>query len=335
MRAPGLRLVHAEHEHLDADARWLEWLTSHIDRKWRPGEWDEVLWLFTGDLDNLRTAAWRCRTPGCPTPTHRQTRRCDTCRRDLAESRLSEEAFDARPRARRRRPTTPGACSVAGCKGEMLCRGLCFSHERSWRRSGVALEDFIATARPLARRGTCVVAGCGREHVSSRGLCHFHDERLGRRHGLGLSAEELAAWVAAERPRLSANQFSMASLSGLVRYELLYALQRRDEMPPPLDPLQVGILIRRLEGPVPFAAPTLRRCAKWAACNTTRSSAGCSRTFGATSSGHGWPMSAPTPMPATSGKWACSTCSRTARDAGRPAKVSSISGTSSFVGCAR
>ena len=25
MRAPGL-LVHAEHEHLDADARWLEWL---------------------------------------------------------------------------------------------------------------------------------------------------------------------------------------------------------------------------------------------------------------------------------------------------------------------
>ena len=94
-----------------------------------------------------------------------------------------------------------------------------------------------------------MVAGCGREHVSSRGLCHFHDERLGRRHGLGLSAEELAAWVAAERPRLSANQFSMASLSGLVRYELLYALQRRDEMPPPLDPLQVGILIRRLEGP--------------------------------------------------------------------------------------
>ena len=261
MAAPALRLMPADHEPVGAGGSWLEWLTAHIDRDWRPGEWDEVLWLFTGDLDNPRTAAWRCRTPGCPTPTSRQTCRCETCRRDLADSGLSEEAFDARPRNRRRRPTAPGACSVAGCEGEMLCRGLCFGHERSWRRSGVAVEDFIITARPLARRGTCAVAGCGREHVSPRGLCHFHDERLGRRHGLGVSAEELAGWVAAERPRLSAHQFSMAGLPELVRYELLYALQRRDEMPPPLNPLQVGILVRRLEGP-----SSLRRADPEAVC---------------------------------------------------------------------
>ena len=50
------------------DAGWLQWLSAHIDAAWRPDEWDGSLWLFTGDLDSERTAAWRCRTPGCPTP---------------------------------------------------------------------------------------------------------------------------------------------------------------------------------------------------------------------------------------------------------------------------
>jgi hypothetical protein len=62
-----------------------------------------------------------------------------------------------------------------------------------------------------------------------------------------LSQEELAAWVADE-PRIAAHQFSLAGLPELVRVELLYALQRRDEAPPPLDPLQVRILISRLDG---------------------------------------------------------------------------------------
>ena len=60
-------------------------------------------------------------------------------------------------------------------------------------------------------------------------------------------AEELAAWVANEKPRLAGHQFSLAGLPQLVRLELLYALQRRDEAPPPLDPLQVRILISRLD----------------------------------------------------------------------------------------
>lgn len=49
------------------DAGWLGWLSAHTDAAWRPGEWDGSLWLFTGNLDSDRTAAWRCRTPGCPT----------------------------------------------------------------------------------------------------------------------------------------------------------------------------------------------------------------------------------------------------------------------------
>lgn len=249
MRGPVLRLVAKEPDQPEAGPAWQEWLVAHIDPRWRTSEWDQSLWLFTGDLDNPRTAAWRCRSAGCSTPTHRQTGLCETCRREQAESRPSGEASGAEARHRRRRPLTPGVCSVGGCEGEMSCRGLCFAHERSWRRSGLSLEEFTARAQPLARRGPCAVAGCGREQVSPRGLCNFHDDRLRRRHNLGsLSAEDLAVWVAGERPRLSVHQFSMASLAPLVRYELVYALQRRDEAPPPLDPVQVSVLIRRLEG---------------------------------------------------------------------------------------
>src|ERR1035438_1990115 len=78
-----------------------------------------------------------------------------------------------------RRPTRPllmGICSVPGCESELLCRGLCFRHERAWRRVKLEpLEDFVARADPLPRLADCAVAGCGREHVSRRGLCRSEE----------------------------------------------------------------------------------------------------------------------------------------------------------------
>jgi hypothetical protein len=61
-----------------------------------------------------------------------------------------------------------------------------------------------------------------------------------------LSGDELAAWVAGERPRLGVGQFSLAGLPELLRVELLYGLQHRDQAPPPLDPTEVRILLARL-----------------------------------------------------------------------------------------
>ncbi|MEU6019574.1 hypothetical protein ABZ826_38085 [Streptomyces sp. NPDC047515] len=49
-----------------SDARLEEWrtyLAGCIDPDRRPDEWDMALWLFTGDVDNPRTVAYRCRTP--------------------------------------------------------------------------------------------------------------------------------------------------------------------------------------------------------------------------------------------------------------------------------
>ena len=154
---------------------------------------------------------------------------------------------------------------VPDCGGESHCRGLCFRHERAWRKAGGGpLEEFIAQARPLIGTEPCLVAGCGRERVTRRGLCRFHGNRLQRqRNPASLSPEELGAWVADEKPRISAHQFSLAGLPQLVRFELLYALQRRDEAPPPLDPLQVRILISRLDG-----ASSLRHADPEAVCES-------------------------------------------------------------------
>ena len=224
---------------------WLEWLRARLDPAWRAGEWDSEALLFTGDLGSARTAAWPCRTPGCTTATRRPSGRCDGCRRARVSAGLPWAEFDSAPPPRATRPLRRGRCAVPGCEGDLHCAGLCFRHERCWgkdRSEPVAM--FTARARPLPRAAECRVAGCDRESIARRGLCRFHDQRLHRR-GL-LTGEDLAAWVISERPRIGVHQFSLAGLPELLRIELLYALQQRDQSPPPLDPTEVRILLARL-----------------------------------------------------------------------------------------
>ena len=224
---------------------WAGWLRARLDPAWRAGEWDGEALLFTGDLDSPRTAAWPCRTPGCPTGTRRPSGRCDGCRRARVDAGLPWADFDLAPPPRGTRPLRRGRCSVPGCEGDLHCSGLCFRHERAWGKDRTEpVAAFIARARPLARAAGCQVAGCDRESIGRRGLCRFHDQRLLRR-GL-LADDELAAWVAGEQPRLGVHQFSLAGLPELLRAELLYALQQRDQAPPPLDPTEVRILLARL-----------------------------------------------------------------------------------------
>ena len=251
MSRPALRLVAAtfSEQRSGTETGWLEWLMAHVGVAWRPGEWDQSLWLFTGDLGSDRTAAWPCRTPGCPSATRRYHGRCTACRRARVAAGVSEEEFDRAPRRPPARPIAPGACAVEGCRSEGHSNGLCFRHERAWRKGGGPIEQFIARAQPLQRAEPCVVAGCARERVYRRGLCWLHDNRFKRDRWAGSASEEdLAMWAAGESPRLGYHQFSLAPLAELVRFEVLYALQCRDTTPPPLDPLQVRILLSRLVG---------------------------------------------------------------------------------------
>jgi integrase len=246
-----LRVVdeHRPEKDRRVESGWLEWLAAHVDGTWRPGEWDQALWLFSGDMEADRTAVWACRTPGCPTATRRAGGRCSTCKRARTAAGVSEEDFDRHPRRPPARPNVRGACSVPGCVGERHSNGLCFAHERAWRRCGQSLGEFVTATRPFGRLERCVVPGCGRDSVCRRGLCSFHDGRLRRAGPLGaMPVEVVAAWAATQKPRLGAHQFSLAPLGQLARLELLYALQRRDATPPPLDPMQVRILVDRLGG---------------------------------------------------------------------------------------
>jgi integrase len=244
-----LRVVDPGHVEPRADrAGWLGWLRARLDPAWRAGEWDGQMLLFTGDLASARTAAWPCRTPGCPTTTRRPSGRCDGCRRARITAGVGWAEFDVAPPPRATRPLRRDRCSVPGCEGDLHCRGLCFRHERFWGQDrNEPVAAFIARARPLTRADECRVTGCDRESIGRRGLCRFHDNRLLRgRRDAGLSGDELAAWIARQRPRLGMHQFCLAGLPELLATELLYALQRRDQAPPPLDPTEVRILLTRL-----------------------------------------------------------------------------------------
>ena len=256
MRVAALRLLGSTaHPAASARAGWQEWLQAHIDPCWRPGEWDHGHWLFTGDLTSPRTVGWACRTPSCPAVTRRQDGRCDVCRRAQAVSGLADKDFDRLPRRAPFYPLARGACSVPGCERELDGRLFCRWHQRAWddaRAGGGSLDGFVASAAPLRRLGPCSVPGCPRQSVGGRGLCRFHDNRMAREQGREsrrqVTTEEASAWAQAQAPRLGPHQFSLARLSGLVRLELLYCLQRRDESPPPLDPGQVRIVASRLVG---------------------------------------------------------------------------------------
>ena len=77
-----------------------------------------------------------CRTPGCPTAARGFHGRCSSCRRARAAAGVAEEEFDRAPRRRPTRPVARGSCTVPDCGGELHCRGLCFRHERAWRKAG-------------------------------------------------------------------------------------------------------------------------------------------------------------------------------------------------------
>ncbi len=252
MRA--LRLVAASEmtgdEQID-DPSWLAWLRAQVDAMWRRGEWDHDHFLFTGDLDNDRTVGWRCRTPSCPAVTRRHGGRCDVCRRAQAKSGLLDDAFDRRPRRVPFFSFVLAGCAVAHCGREASSHGLCAAHGRAFlarHDENVSLDEFVAGAEPLQALEPCLVPVCPRQQTSRRGLCAFHANRCRREFATRPTPEQIATWAQRQAPRLGPHQFSLTTLSETVRYELLYCLEQRDALPPPLDPSQVRIVVTRLVG---------------------------------------------------------------------------------------
>ena len=228
---------------------WLEWLRARLDPAWRPGEWDGGALLFTGDLAVAADRGVAVPDTGVPdgdAPPVGTLRRLPA---GPGAAGTGWDEFDAAPPPRATGRCGPGRCTVPGCEGDLHCSGLVLPARAQLGQEPQRTRRGVHRPGPAAAAGRgCRVAGCDRESVTRRGLCRFHDQRLHARTPPTLSGEQLAAWIAGERPRLGVHQFSLAGLPELLQAELLFALQRRDQAPPPLDPTEIRILLARLDG---------------------------------------------------------------------------------------
>ncbi|MGH2500790.1 MAG: tyrosine-type recombinase/integrase [Candidatus Limnocylindria bacterium] len=244
---------------LDHDA-WVNHLRAGLvlDGEWRPLEFDPEQWLFTGDPDNPMTTSARCRAPYCHQVVTSRCL-CGSCRDALVASGLSEKEFLAtfRPPSSRLRPLTGEACGVSRgrCRRRRISNrtGLCQSHTSQWHRRG-KLTGLILTqwctevARPLPARESCSVPGCGADSRLEVRLCatHIRVWRASQNRLPSSQRENAESWAAREPARLRVHQFSLLAVHPTVRYELLYALQRRDAQGQKLDPVAMRSLVAAL-----------------------------------------------------------------------------------------
>jgi integrase len=241
---------------LDSGA-WQAWLREQADPAWRPGEWDMASWLFTGDLDNPQTGAWKCLTAACDLTVRSRKGLCRPCAVEHRQSGLGKEEFAAAHvpvRVKPRPASVTAGCIVArdgvSCVRPRHCQGLCSSHYSSWARyrSRMTAENWAAgCARPHTGQLLCLVGGCEGAALNTRGLCGYHWRawsRDNRRHGIS----DPRQWAASQPPYLAAHQFSLAPMGELARWELLYGLQRGDEARRVIEPYCMRVIVRRLSG---------------------------------------------------------------------------------------
>lgn len=239
---------------------WVGWLQRHTREGWRPGEWDQELWLCTGDPDNPDTTASRCMTAACGSVLADRGM-CKACASALRASGLSRAEFartHVRARERSEYGAPPDLCQVTGggqrCQWPAASRGLCTPHYSRWRvlsrDPSADLEEWLTH---LAQQGLpewaatrpdrqCLVLGCP---VPRRGkdLCQLHGTRY-KKYGKAVTAAE---WARTEPPHLAANQFSLAHVSEQLRWEVLYAVQQRDARGGRLAPQTMREVIRLLQ----------------------------------------------------------------------------------------
>ncbi len=231
-------------------ASWLEWLAANTPPQWRPGEWDRSTRLFTGDVNNRSTVAYRCTVAACDRVSRTQAL-CDQCEKALPGSGLALEEFRAVfvPDRDRVVDGRPERCAVAGCPRDAVLWGLCSAHgslryKDMMRGRGGAddLQEWVASAVAYEAVPGCLVGGCERDGRQGWGLCDIHTRRL-KAEGMQVVEE---GWLDRQSPHLMVHQFSLAPLEPLVRAEVLFALAARDERGQRLDPTAVRQSVRVL-----------------------------------------------------------------------------------------
>src|SRR5271165_6498402 len=75
-------------------ARWVDWLRDHVDPAWRPGQWNQDLWLFTATSDDPTVVAKVCAVASCDVIVGKD-RMCIPCTRAFKASGLPLTEFAA------------------------------------------------------------------------------------------------------------------------------------------------------------------------------------------------------------------------------------------------
>ncbi|MEV4177788.1 hypothetical protein [Nonomuraea sp. NPDC049709] len=220
-----------------------EWLTVNTPPAWRLGEWDAATRLFTGDVDNRSTVAYRCTVAACDRVSRTQVL-CDLCEKALRASGMALEEFRAGFVPDRNRVIDGRAIPsvVAACPRDGALWGLCAAHaslrHKDMLRQRPGADDlaaWVAAATPYDPLPACLVGGCPRDGRPGSGICDLHARRL-KADGL---EEVEATWLDRQAPFLIVNQSSLAPLKPLARAEVLFALATRDARGQRLDPTAV------------------------------------------------------------------------------------------------
>lgn len=234
---------------------WTAWLRERIEPAWRPGEWDGEAHLFSGDVDHVGTAVYRCDVAACDALTRTRRGLCATCEKARRAGGLGLKEFKATYVPNRNRVISGerAGCRVEGCPRDSVVWGLCnahgsLRHKHLQRDPDSELEAWIERQAPYGPSPACQVAGCRYDARATWGLCGIHQSRWRKATATarGRRPVPTSAWLNRQAPHLNVHQFSLAPLHPVARLEMLYALQQRDERGQRIDPVAVRQAVSHL-----------------------------------------------------------------------------------------
>lgn len=229
---------------------WEDYLLAHIDRDWRPGEFDFEALHFLPDPENPQTRLHVCVKRDCGVRLSRGgvdgPPLCPTCRkvwrRVSANPDLSYSAWLDEPRVRAYVPA--GTCTVPGCERAYVESLLCVAHGSQWRRfkklgGDASAADWVASGLPIAvpHVAQCMVPACSKDRLRKTDVCSSHWKYY-RQLQHRRPSITLADYIASHEPEVVGRPgMKYSSLSGIpfsslpvpLRWEFIYAIQQRDK----------------------------------------------------------------------------------------------------------